>query len=211
MALSTGTKNIKTAVFISGKGSNLKSLIKFSKHKKSPISIEIIISNNPKSKGLTLGKIYKIRKKIFNFSKQAKTEKEILELLKKRKINLICLAGFMRILSKNFIQNFKGQILNIHPSLLPKYKGLNTHERAINNKDSYSGCTVHFVTSEVDHGPIIIQATVPVLPDDTNETLAARVLLQEHRIFPEAVHLFVEGRLKISGSSVKVCNEISDN
>ena len=187
MALSTGTKNINTAVFISGSGSNLKSLIKFSNLKKSPISIKMIISNNPKSKGLTFAKIYKIRKKIFNFSKQAKTEKEILELLKKRKINLICLAGFMRILSKNFIQNFKGQILNIHPSLLPKYKGLNTHERAIKNKDRYSGCTVHFVTAKLDSGKIIIQKKVKINKKDTPRTLANRVLAEEHKLYPEAI------------------------
>ena len=187
MALSTGTKNIKTAVFISGKGSNLKSLIKFSKHKKSPISIEIIISNNPKSKGLTFGKIYKIRKKIFNFDKHIKAEKEILKLLKKRKINLICLAGFMKILSKSFIQNFKGQILNIHPSLLPKYKGLNTHERAINNKDSYSGCTVHFVSSKLDSGKIISQKKVKIYKKDTPRTLANKVLAEEHKLYPEAI------------------------
>jgi phosphoribosylglycinamide formyltransferase 1 len=187
MALSTGTKNIKTAVFISGKGSNLKSLIKFSKHKKSPISIEIIISNNPKSKGLTFGKIYKIRKKIFNFDKHIKAEKEILKLLKKRKINLICLAGFMKILSKSFIQNFKGQILNIHPSLLPKYKGLNTHERAINNKDSYSGCTVHFVSSKLDSGKIISQKKVKIYKKDTPRTLANKVLAEEHKLYPKAI------------------------
>jgi len=187
MALSTGTKNINTAVFISGTGSNLKSLIKFSNLKKSPISIKMIISNNPKSKGLTFAKIYKIRKKIFNFSKQAKTEKEILELLKKRKINLICLAGFMRILSKNFIQNFKGQILNIHPSLLPKYKGLNTHERAIKNKDRYSGCTVHFVTDKLDSGKIIIQKKVKINKKDTPRTLANKVLAEEHKLYPEAI------------------------
>ena len=187
MALSTGTKNIKTAVFISGKGSNLKSLIKFSKLKKSPISIEIIISNNPKSKGLTFGKIYKIRKKIFNFDKHIKAEKEILKLLKKRKINLICLAGFMRILSKNFIQNFKGQILNIHPSLLPKYKGLNTHERAITNKDRYSGCTVHFVTAKLDSGKIIIQKKVKINKKDTPKTLANKILAEEHKLYPEAI------------------------
>ena len=187
MALSTGTKNIKTAVFISGKGSNLKSLIKFSKLKKSPISIEIIISNNPKSKGLTFGKIYKIRKKIFNFDKHIKAEKEILKLLKKRKINLICLAGFMKILSKSFIQNFKGQILNIHPSLLPKYKGLNTHERAINNKDSYSGCTVHFVSSKLDSGKIIDQKKVKIYKKDTPITLANKVLAEEHKLYPEAI------------------------
>jgi len=187
MALSTGTKNINTAVFISGTGSNLKSLIKFSNLKKSPISIKMIISNNPKSKGLTFGKIYKIRRKIFNFSKQAKTEKEILELLKKKKINLICLAGFMRILSKNFIQSFKGQILNIHPSLLPKYKGLNTHERAIKNKDRYSGCTVHFVSAKLDSGKIIIQKKVKINKKDTPITLANKVLAEEHKLYPEAI------------------------
>ena len=187
MALSTGTKNINTAVFISGTGSNLKSLIKFSNLKKSPISIKMIISNNPKSKGLAFGKIYKIRTKIFNFSKQAKTEKEILELLKKKKINLICLAGFMRILSKNFIQSFKGQILNIHPSLLPKYKGLNTHERAITNKDRYSGCTVHFVTAKLDSGKIIIQKKVKINKKDTPRTLANKVLAEEHKLYPEAI------------------------
>ena len=187
MALSTGTKNINTAVFISGAGSNLKSLIKFSNLKKSPISIKMIISNNPKSKGLAFGKIYKIRKKVFNFNKQAKTEKEILELLKKKKINLICLAGFMRILSKNFIQSFKGQILNIHPSLLPKYKGLNTHERAITNKDRYSGCTVHFVTAKLDSGKIIIQKKVKINKKDTPRTLANKVLAEEHKLYPEAI------------------------
>ena len=187
MALSTGTKNINTAVFISGTGSNLKSLIKFSNLKKSPISIKMIISNNPKSKGLAFGKIYKIRRKVFNFSKQARTEKEILELLKKKKINLICLAGFMRILSKNFIQSFKGQILNIHPSLLPKYKGLNTHERAIKNKDKYSGCTVHFVTAKLDSGKIIIQKKVKINKKDTPRTLANKVLAEEHKLYPEAI------------------------
>ena len=187
MALSTGTKNIKTAVFISGTGSNLKSLIKFSNLKKSPISIKMIISNNPKSKGLAFGKIYKIRKKIFNFNEQAKTEKKILELLKKKKINLICLDGFMRILSNNFIQSFKGQILNIHPSLLPKYKGLNTHERAITNKDRYSGCTVHFVTAKLDSGKIIIQKKVKINKKDTPRTLANKVLAEEHKLYPEAI------------------------
>jgi phosphoribosylglycinamide formyltransferase-1 len=147
----------------------------------------MIISNNPKSKGLAFGKIYKIRKKVFNFNKQTKTEKEILELLKKKKINLICLAGFMRILSKNFIQNFNGQILNIHPSLLPKYKGLNTHDRAIKNKDRYSGCTVHFVTAKLDSGKIIIQKKVKINKKDTPRTLASKVLAEEHKLYPKAI------------------------
>ena len=187
MALSTGSKRIKTAVFISGIGSNLKSLIKFSKLKISPISIELIVSNNPKSKGLNFGKIYKIRKKIFDFKKQALTEKEILIYLKKKKINLICLAGFMKILSKNFIQNFNGKILNIHPSLLPKYKGLNTHERAITNRDKYSGCTVHFVNSKLDSGEIINQKKVKINKSDTSSSLAKKILVQEHKLYPKAI------------------------
>ena len=187
MALSAGTRNIKTAVFISGKGSNLKSLIKFSKLKKSPIKIEIIISNNYKSKGLIFGKIYKIKKKVLDFDNQTKAEKSILKILKRKNINLICLAGFMKILSKNFINNFKGQILNIHPSLLPKYKGLNTHERAIKNKDNYTGCTVHFVTSKLDSGKIINQEKVKISKKDTPKTLANKVLAQEHRLYPKAI------------------------
>ena len=187
MAQSTGFKKIKTAVFISGAGSNLKSLIKFSKLKKSPISIEIIISNNAKSKGLAFGKIYKIKKKLFNFKKKASAEKEILQKLKKNKIKLICLAGFMKILSNNFILKFKGQILNIHPSLLPKYKGLNTHERAIKNKDNFSGCTVHLVTSKLDSGKIIIQKKVRISKKDTPKTLAKKILAKEHKLYPKAI------------------------
>jgi len=187
MALSTGSNKIKTAVFISGTGSNLRSLIRFSKLKKSPISIEMIVSNNPKSKGLVFGKIYKIKKKIFNFKKQTMAEKEILQKLRKNKIKLICLAGFMKILSKNFINNFRGHILNIHPSLLPKYKGLNTHEKVIKNKDSYSGCTVHFVTSKLDSGKIISQKKVKVYKKDTPKSLAKKVLVQEHKLYPKAI------------------------
>ena len=182
-----GNKKIKTAVFISGKGSNLKSLIKFSKLKKSPITIEMIISNNYKSKGLIFGKIYKIKKKVFDFDKQDKAEENVLNILKKKKINLICLAGFMKILSKNFIKKFNGQILNIHPSLLPKYKGLNTHERAIKNKDIYSGCTVHFVTPKLDSGKIIYQRKVKISKKDTPKTLANKILVQEHKLYPKAI------------------------
>jgi formyltetrahydrofolate-dependent phosphoribosylglycinamide formyltransferase len=187
MARSTGPKKIKTAVFISGVGSNLRSLIRFSKLKKSPISIDMIISNNPKSKGLNFSKIYKIKKNIFNFKKQVTAEKELLLKLNKNKINLICLAGFMKILSKNFITKFKGQILNIHPSLLPKYKGLNTHEKAIKNKDKYSGCTVHFVNSKLDSGKIIIQKKVIIKKNDTAKSLARKILVQEHKLYPRAI------------------------
>ena len=186
MALLTGPNKINTAVFISGTGSNLKSLIKFSKLKKSPIIIKIIISNNHKAKGLRYANIYKIKKKIFNF-KNTLSEKKVINELKKRDIHLICLAGFMKILSKSFIGNFKGKILNIHPSLLPKYKGLNTHERAIRNKDKYSGCTVHFVNSRLDSGEIINQKKVRIKKLDTPKTLAKRILIQEHKLYPAAV------------------------
>ena len=186
MAISTGSKVIKTAVFISGTGSNLKSLIKFSKLKKSPIIIKMIISNNSKAKGLQYAKIYKIKKKVFNF-KNIFSEKKVIYELKKDNINLICLAGFMKILSKSFVNNFKGKILNIHPSLLPKYKGLNTHEKAIKNKDKYSGCTVHFVNSKLDSGKIINQKKVIINKFDTPKTLARKILIQEHKLYPAAI------------------------
>ena len=186
MALLTGSNRIKTAVFISGTGSNLKSLIKFSKLKKSPIIIEMIISNNAKSKGLQYANIYKIKKRVFDF-KNSLSEKKIIDELKQNNINLICLAGFMKILSKSFIKNFKGKILNIHPSLLPKYKGLNTHEKAIKNKDKYSGCSVHFVNSRLDSGKIINQKKVRIKKLDTPKTLAKRILIQEHKLYPAAI------------------------
>jgi phosphoribosylglycinamide formyltransferase-1 len=186
MAISTGSKKVKTAVFISGTGSNLKSLIKFSKLRRSPISISLIISNNSKSKGLKYANIFKIKKKIFSL-KKISDEKEILFELKRNKIDLVCLAGFIKILSKNFIKNFNGKILNIHPSLLPKFKGLNTHERAINKKEKYSGCTVHFVNSKLDSGKIVLQKKVRINKNDTPQSLAKRVLIQEHKLYPKAI------------------------
>ena len=187
MAVSTGFKKIRTAVFISGTGSNLISLIKFSKLKKSPISVDLIISNDFKSKGLNYGKIFKIQKKIFDFKEKTQSEKEILLSLKKNKIGLICLAGFMKVLSKNFIKNFNGKILNINPSLLPKFKGLNTHQRAIENKEKYSGCSVHFVSSKLDSGKVILQKIVKINKDDTSRTLAKKILAQEHKLYPKAI------------------------
>tara|TARA_B100001057_G_scaffold51184_1_gene45501 strand:- start:7125 stop:7706 length:582 start_codon:yes stop_codon:yes gene_type:complete len=183
----TGYKKIKTAVFISGFGSNLKSLIKFSKTKKSPISINLIISSNSKANGLKFGKTNKIIKKVFNFKKKHKIENQILSVLKKHEIKMICLAGFMKILSKNFITKFRGKILNIHPSLLPKYKGLNTHQRVLRNKEKYSGCTVHFVSSRLDSGRIILQKKVKISKNDTKYSLAKKVLVQEHKLYPKAI------------------------
>ncbi len=187
MAILTGSKKINTAVFISGTGSNLKSLINFSKLKNSPISIKLIISDNDKAKGLIFAKRSKIKKRIFNFKRNILDDKKLILLLKKNNIYLICLAGFMKILSENFIKRFKGKILNIHPSLLPKYKGLNTHERALKNKDKYSGCTVHFVNSKLDSGKIILQKKVIIKKKDTSKTLAKRILVQEHKLYPKAI------------------------
>ena len=183
----TGPNKVKAAVFISGKGSNLKSLIKFSKTKKSPISISLIVTDNSKAKGLNFANIYKIKKKIFNFKDIKLAEKKILLELKKDKIQVICLAGFMIILTKKFIKNFKGDILNIHPSLLPKYKGLNTHQRVLDNNEIYSGCTVHYINSKIDSGKIIIQKKIRISKKDTAKTLAKKILKQEHKLYPKAL------------------------
>jgi formyltetrahydrofolate-dependent phosphoribosylglycinamide formyltransferase len=187
MAQSTGNNKIKTAVFFSGNGSNLKSLLKFSYKKKSPISIEIIITNNPKAKGLKFGKIFKIKSKSINYKNKYLAEKKIFLELKKCNIKLICLAGFMKIISKNFIKKFKGKIINIHPSLLPKYKGLRTHERVIKNNEKFSGCTVHFVNAKLDSGKIILQKKVKISKKDTPNKLAKKILVQEHKIYPRAI------------------------
>ena len=187
MVLSTGYNRVRTAVFISGTGSNLKSLIKFSKSKKSPISVNFIISNNPKAKGLDYAKKFKIKKKVLNFQNKILSENKLLSILKKNNIEMICLAGFMKILSKNFIKKFKGKILNIHPSLLPKYKGLNTHEKALINKEKYSGCTVHFVNSELDSGKIILQKRVKISKNETEKSLTKKILIQEHKLYPKAI------------------------
>jgi len=182
-----GFKKVNTAVFISGTGSNLKSLIKFSLLKKSPIKINLIVSSNIKAKGLEYAKLYKIKKKTYNFKNTSFSEKVLLKDLEINKINLICLAGFMKILSKSFIKKFNGKILNIHPSLLPKYKGLKTHERVLKNKEKYSGCTVHYVNSQLDAGKIIIQKKVKVSKKEDPQSLKEKILKQEHQIYPKAI------------------------
>ena len=187
MVKSIGPKKIRTAVFISGTGSNLENLIKFSLKKRSPIEIILIISNNTKAKGLKFAKLYKIKKKVYNYDKKKISEKKTLKDLKSNNIKLICLAGFMKILSKDFIRSFKGKILNIHPSLLPKYKGLNTHQRAIQNKEKYSGCTVHLVNSKLDSGKIILQKKVKLSKKETPSSLQKKILKHEHILYPRAI------------------------
>jgi phosphoribosylglycinamide formyltransferase-1 len=182
------TGNINVGVFISGRGSNLKELIKYSKKNNTNWKIKLVISKKKEAKGLAFAK----NDKIINYAiekKKPQFEKKALSYLKKNKINLLCLAGFMRILSKEFIQKCKFKIINIHPSLLPKYKGLNTHERAIKAGDKYAGSTVHYVTAKLDSGKKILQTRVKILKRDTPSSLAKRVLKEEHLIYPKAVDI----------------------
>ena len=182
-----GFKKIRTAVFISGTGSNLEKLIKFSLKKTSPIEVSLIISSNAKAKGLGYAKLYKIKKKIYNFNKKKISERKTLKDLVSNDIKLICLAGFMKILSGDFIRKFKGKILNIHPSLLPKYKGLKTHHRVIQNKEKYSGCTVHLVNSKLDSGKIVLQKKVKLSKKETPKSLNKKILKQEHKLYLRAI------------------------
>ena len=182
-----GSNKVKTAVFISGTGSNLKNLIQFSFLNKSPIKISLIVSSNKRAKGLNFADRYRIKKKVYDFNNLKKSESSILKQLKINKVSLICLAGFMKILSPNFIKSFKGIILNIHPSLLPKYKGLNTHKRVLQNRERYSGCTVHYVNSRLDSGKIILQAKVKISKKETSSSLKKRILKQEHLLYRKAI------------------------
>jgi len=182
------TGNINVGVFISGRGSNLKELIKYSKKNNTKWKIKLVISNKKEAKGLAYAK----KNKIINYAienKKPQFEKKALRYLKKNKINLLCLAGFMRILSKEFIKKSKFKIINIHPSLLPKYKGLKTHERAMKAGDKYAGSTVHYVTAKLDSGKIILRTKVKILKKDKPNSLANRVLKAEHIIYPKAVDI----------------------
>ena len=184
-----GKKNI--AVFISGRGSNLRSLIKYSKKKNSLIKIKLTVSNNPNAEGLKYAFKSKIKTYGIKFKNKSNFEKNVLKLLKKNNIDLVCLAGFMKILSGNFIRKFSKPILNIHPSLLPKYKGLNTHERAIKNKDKFTGASIHKVTEKLDSGKVILQKKVKILKSDNVRSLEKKVLKLEHEIYPKAINKFL--------------------
>tara|TARA_B100000029_G_scaffold512706_2_gene610118 strand:+ start:79 stop:642 length:564 start_codon:yes stop_codon:yes gene_type:complete len=180
-------RKIKTCIFISGRGSNLASIIKSSRDYNFPIKIELIISNNINAKGLRLAKKYSIPYKFFTSENMEKFERNCLFELNKRKIKFLCLAGFMKILSNHFISSFGYKIVNIHPSLLPKYKGINTHKRVLKNKEKYSGCSVHYVTSKLDSGKIILQKKVLIDKNETEISLKKKILLQEHRLYPRSI------------------------
>ena len=181
------SKNINSAVFISGRGTNFKSLLNFSKKKLSPIRIKLLITDNKKAKGIFFAKKNNVKFKSFSYKTRQRSELKILKELKKNKIKFIMLAGFMKILSKKFIDKFKGKIVNIHPSLLPKYKGLNAHQKVLKNKDKFSGCTVHFVSKKLDSGKIIMQKKVRVLNNDNIKKLEKRILKIENKVYPLAI------------------------
>ena len=186
MAKLIGVNKINTSVFISGKGTNLKNLIKFSKTNNSPIKISIVISNNKRAYGIKYAKKNKIKIKIIDFSKKREIN-DLLKILKFNNIQLICLAGFLKILSKDFIKSFKGKIINIHPSLLPKYKGLNTHERVLENNEKFTGCSVHFVNEKLDGGKIILQKKIKIFKKDSLKSLKNRVLKEEYKLYPKSI------------------------
>ena len=178
---------VNIAVFISGRGSNLKALIINSKKKKFNFKVALVISNNKNAKGLSHAKNNKIPSLIFENFNSKLTVNKIFKILKKKRIKLICLAGFMKILNPYFINRFKKKIINIHPSLLPKFKGLNTHQRVLKAKEKYTGCSVHFVSKKVDDGKIIIKKKLKIKKKDTEKTLEKKVLKLEYEAYSKAV------------------------
>ena len=195
MKKSTGSRKVKTAVFISGTGSNLKNLIQFSLIKSSPILINFVLSNSSNAKGLNFARKNKIKYKVFNFKNKNKDENQILFYLKKKKINLICLAGFMKILSRNFIKKFKGKILNIHPSLLPKYRGSSPVSASILNGDTMTGISIMKLNSGIDSGPILSQKEVAIAKNETCEDLTTRLFSLSSKILIEVINKIEKGKI----------------
>ena len=199
------SEKFKLAVLVSGRGSNLQAIIDSIEKNNLAAEISLILSNVPDAYALQRGKKHRLES-IFldpkSFSSRDDYEKQMIELLQTKSIDLVCLAGFMRILGKNFIKAFSRKIINIHPSLLPAFPGLNVQEKALQHGVRFSGCTVHFVNEEVDGGAIISQAVVPILDADDTQSLSDRILEQEHIIYPEAIRLIIEDRLEFSGRRV---------
>ena len=186
---------IKTAVLISGRGSNMLAILKAAQDNEYPAVVEVVISNRPLAKGLDKAEDLGIKTLILDhkaYKSKSEFEKDLDEILKNLRIQLICCAGFMRILSPWFVNRWKGKLLNIHPSLLPKYKGLNTHKRAINSGDTIHGCSVHFINSELDSGKVILQKRIKILEDDTPQTLSERLLVKELEAYPQALKMVAD-------------------
>ena len=194
-------------ILISGRGSNMEAIVKAAQNEVWPAKIAAVISNRPEAGGLDFAKSHGIETAVLDhrsFKDRASFDAKLVELIDSYKPDLVVLAGFMRILTGDFVRHYEGRLLNIHPSLLPLFPGLHTHEQALEAGVSEHGATVHFVTEALDHGPMVIQASVPVLPGDTPDTLAQRVLKQEHVIYPRAVRWFIDNRLSISENRVLV-------
>jgi phosphoribosylglycinamide formyltransferase-1 len=184
-------------ILISGRGSNMQALLEA----RLPARVAAVISNNPGARGLATAKSHGIDTAVVDhraFTDRSAFDAALAAEIDRRRPDLVVLAGFMRIFTAPFIERYRGRMMNIHPSLLPAFPGLHTHRQALAKGVRIHGCTVHFADVDVDSGPIIVQAAVPVLPDDTEERLAARVLAEEHRIYPQAVRWFLEGRLRVA-------------
>ncbi len=198
-------KRGRIAVFLSGRGSNFRAILEAADAGKINASIALVFSNVESAPGLLFARERGLESLYLNpklFANREEYDKEAVRQVRKRDVDLVCLAGYMRILTPFFCREFKNRCMNIHPALLPSFPGLHVQQKAIDWGVKYAGATVHFVAEEVDMGPIIIQAAVPVLQDDTEETLAARILVEEHKIYPEAVRLFFEGWLEVRGRRV---------
>jgi phosphoribosylglycinamide formyltransferase 1 len=195
------------AILISGRGSNMEAILKAIKKKKIPIKPVVVISNKPSAKGLKIAKRLGVKTEVVESTgfkgDRWDYDKKIVSVLTKygvtQKNGLVCLAGFMRIISPNFIRRYKNKIMNIHPALLPAFPGLHAQKQAVKFGAKYSGCTVHFVDEGVDTGPVILQLVIPVKDNDTEDTLSKRILAKEHQAYPEAVRLFAEKKIRISG------------
>jgi phosphoribosylglycinamide formyltransferase 1 len=200
-------REISLGVLISGNGTNLQSIIDAIEGRRLDARIELVLSNNAQAQGLSRAKKHNIRTAVIDhkaFASREAYDEKMIELLQNHGVELVVLAGFMRLLSPLFVKTYSNRIMNVHPALLPAFPGLGVQKKALEHGVRFSGCTVHFVNDQCDEGPIIIQAAVPVFADDTEETLAARILSQEHRIYPRAIQLFAEGRLRIVGRRVLV-------
>ncbi len=198
---------MRVAILISGRGSNLRSLARACAAADSPARIVLVVSNNPQAQGLDIAAQEGLENIVLNhrdFTNKEGFERDLDSVLTKAGAELICLAGFMRLLSPWFVQSWRDRIINIHPSLLPAFKGLETHRRALEAGVCFTGATVHYVRAEMDDGPILAQAVVPVLPDDTPEHLAQRVLLAEHQLYPHTLRLIAQGKIHLSNDRVKI-------
>lgn len=196
---------VRIAVLISGRGTNLQALIDACADPDYPAEIVLVISNKPKAQGLERARTAGIRQEVIDhkdFHTREDFEAALSHALKTAKADFVCLAGFMRVLTAGFASDWRGRLLNIHPSLLPAFEGLHVHERMIQAGVKLAGCTVHFVSAEVDNGPIIGQAAVPVLPGDDADRLAARILVEEHRLYPACLRLLIDGKARLTGGAV---------